>query len=163
MHKTCCKTLLCTQLKVVRGFIYTIKTWYWGMTYNIYVNAYTHKYHQFGNAVGSDRMSFSKCTQKWSTEIEGLRDDSPAVANAKGCQSDKTQRRQRRQSCQQHDPCARVYCNTTDATNKCVINARILECCTRYRYRRNKRNTKTYPTSKHILNFLNRCRILYVS
>ena len=132
------------------------------MTYNAYVYAYTY------NIISSvtqldviEWLSFSKYTQKWSTEIEGFREDDPAVADAPGCQSDKTQRSQRRQSCQQHDPCARVYCNKTDATNKCVINAQILECCNRYRYRSNKRYTTTYPTSKHMLNFLNRYRILY--
>ena len=29
-------------------------------------------------------LAQSKYTQKWSTEIEGLRDDNPAVANAPG-------------------------------------------------------------------------------
>ena len=56
------------------------------MKYNIYIYAYTHI-----NIISSlmqfeviKLLALSKYTQKWSTEIEGLRDDNPAVANAPG-------------------------------------------------------------------------------
>ena len=56
------------------------------MTYNTYIYAYTHIH------IVSLLMQFevikwlalSKYTQKWSTEIKGLRDANPAVANAPG-------------------------------------------------------------------------------
>ena len=57
--------------------------------------------------------------RKWSTEIEGLRDDKPSAADAPGrCQSesDNTQHSQRRQRCQRDDPYAYVYSIKTDAT-----------------------------------------------
>ena len=57
------------------------------MTYNTYIYAYTHI-----NIISSlmqfeviKWLALSKYTQKWSTEIEGLRDANPAVANAPGC------------------------------------------------------------------------------
>ena len=54
------------------------------MTYNTYIYAYTHI-----NIISSlmqfeviKWLALSKYTQKWSTEIESLRDANPAVANA---------------------------------------------------------------------------------
>ena len=62
------------------------KTWYWGMTHNTYIYAYTHI-----NIISSltqfeviKWLALSKYTQKWSSEIEGLRGDNIAVANAPG-------------------------------------------------------------------------------
>ena len=62
------------------------KTRYWGMTYNTYIYAYTHI-----NIISSlmrfeviKWLALSKYTQKLSTEIEGLHDDNPGVANAPG-------------------------------------------------------------------------------
>ena len=66
--------------------MYTMKTWYWGVTYKTYIYAYTHL-----DIIGSlmqfevkKWLDLSKYTQKRSTEREGLRDDNPAVANAPG-------------------------------------------------------------------------------
>ena len=51
------------------------------MLYNTYI--YRYECHQFGSAVRSDKMTgFFKMHRNWSTEIEGLRDDIPAVADA---------------------------------------------------------------------------------
>ena len=154
------------KIKVVMGFMFTIKTWYWGMTCNtIHICIYTHKYHQFANAVRSDKMTGSiKIHTKMKHRNRRPPRRQPRRRQRAGmCQSDSTQRSQRRQGCQRDDPYACAYCNRTNATNERVINAQILDCCNRYRYISNRRYTTTYPTSNHTYNYFNRYKILYVS
>ena len=150
------------KLKVVMRFMFTIKTWYWGMTYNIYIYAYTHIdiISSLMKFEGIKWLALSKYTQKWSTEIAGLRDAKPTVANAPGGVRVTTPSAA---NDDKDDPYACVYCNRTNATNERVANAQILDCCNRYRYISNRRYTTTYPTSNRTYNYFNRYKILYVS
>ena len=146
------------KIKVVMGFMYTIKTWYWGMTYNTYIYAYIHK-----NIVKNMTGSIKIHTKMKHRNRRPPRCQPSRRQRTGRCQSDNTQCSQRRQGCQRDDHSACVYCNRTNATNERVINAQILDCCNRYRYISNRRYTTTYPTSNHTHNYFDRYKILYVS